>query len=108
MERQATKPARFVARIVMVLVPTSRGIAEIAQLLVPVAVPDVPVELAHVTVATPAMSRAVPVTDIEEAAVERVVKDGETMAMLGGAVSFPMPAEYETCRVRDAVAPFCA
>ena len=92
----------------MVLVPISRGIVEIAQLLVPVAVPDVPVELAHVTVATPAMSRAVPVTDIEEAAVESVVKEGETMAMLGGAVLVPMPAEYETCRLRDEVTQFCA
>ena len=55
--------------MVMVVMPTYNGIAPVAQLLVPLAIPDSPVELAHVTWATPTLSLAVPLTIIELADV---------------------------------------
>jgi len=42
----------------------------VLQLVVPVAVPDPPVELFHVILATPTLSLAVPLTAIELAEVE--------------------------------------
>ena len=59
------------------------------QLLVPVAVPDDPVEFVHVTAAIPEPSRAVPLTVIEAAGVETVLSSGVTMVRLGGAVLLP-------------------
>ena len=61
------------------------------QLFVPLAVPDPPVELDHVTCATPALSLAVPLTTIELAEVERVVNAGDKIVMEGGAVPVPAP-----------------
>lgn len=101
-------PARLVARTVIVLVPTSSGIAGMLQLFVPEAVPDPPMALVHVTAATPALSRAVPLTEIELAAIETVVRAGETIVRLGGVVSLPVTAEYVTWIVRTVVAPFWA
>ena len=48
--------------------------------------PDPPVELDHVTCATPALSLAVPLTTIELAEVDRVVNAGDKIVMEGGAV----------------------
>ena len=59
------------------------------QLLVPIAVPDPPVELTHVTCATPTLSCAVPLTTIELADVATVVMAGERMVTDGGAVDPP-------------------
>jgi hypothetical protein len=46
----------------MVVDPIYKGIAEVLQLVVPLAVPDVPLEVTHVTDATPTLSVAVPLT----------------------------------------------
>jgi len=59
----------------------------VLHLVVPVAVPDAPVELFHVTLATPTLSLAVPLTTIELADVEIVELAGETIVKEGGVVS---------------------
>jgi hypothetical protein len=58
-------------------------------LLVPVAIPDAPVELAQVICATPALSDAVPLTTIELADVEEVTMAGDRTVMEGAVVSEP-------------------
>jgi len=62
-------------------------IGAVLQLVVPVAAPDPPVELLHVTLATPTLSLAVPLTTIEPADVEIVELAGETIVKDGGVVS---------------------
>jgi hypothetical protein len=74
----------------MVLVPTSSGIAAMFQFVVPLAVPDPPVEFVHVTLESPLLSRAVPFTAIELADVETVVSEGETILRLGADVPVPL------------------
>ena len=59
----------------------------VLQLVVPLAVPDAPVELIQVILATPTLSLAVPLTTIELADVETVELAGETMFNDGGMVS---------------------
>jgi hypothetical protein len=46
----------------IVVDPMYKGIAGVLQLMVPLAVPDVPLEETHVTDATPTLSVAVPLT----------------------------------------------
>ena len=58
-----------------------------AQFVVPVAVPEPPVELDQVTCVTPTLSLAVPLTTIELAEVDTVLLAGETMDNDGGVVS---------------------
>ena len=56
---------------------------------VPLAVPEPPVELDHVTSATLTLSRAVPLTTMEPAEVETLFMDGEMMERDGGVESVP-------------------
>ena len=58
-ERQPVFPARSRARTTMPLVPMNNGTSAV-QFVVPVAVPDLPVEVVHVTLTTPMLSLAVP------------------------------------------------
>ena len=60
-----------------------------AQLFVPVAVPVPPLELNHVTAATPTLSWAVPRTTNELSDVETLVVEGERIVSDGGVVSVP-------------------
>ena len=59
------------------------------QLFVPLAVPDTPLELDHVTEATPTLSCAVPWTTKELSEVETLVLAGDKIVMDGGVVSGP-------------------
>jgi len=86
-ERQATLPAASLARIVTVFVPTSRGIGGVFQVVVPVAMPDPPVELVHVTEATPTLSDAVPEKTMVAEDATTLVLAGDRMARVGGVVS---------------------
>ena len=81
---------RFVARIVIVLEPTNRGIEGTLQLAVPEAVPDPPFEFVQVTEETPTGSRVVPLSAIEAAEVVSVVSAGERIVRVGGDVSTPV------------------
>jgi hypothetical protein len=54
----------------IVVDPTYSGMAGVLQLVVPLAVPVVPLDVAHVTDATPTLSVAVPVTTNELSDVE--------------------------------------
>src|SRR5947209_15579934 len=109
MDRHAVNPAVLVARTVIVFVPINNRIVGMLQLVGPIAVPDPPVEFTHVTVVMPVLSRAVPLTAIELADTENVVRAGETTAKLGGAVLLPGElGAYDTCSALLTVAPFCA
>lgn len=69
------------ARTVMLLVPDTSGtVAD--QLAVPLAVPDPPVELDHVTEVT--SPDAVPAMVIEAAEVDTIVNPGEVIFKAGG------------------------
>lgn len=59
------------------------------QFFVPLAVPDAPLELAHVTEATPTLSCAVPWTTNEVSEVETLVLAGDKIVIDGGVVSGP-------------------
>lgn len=59
------------------------------QLLVPLAVPDCPLELDHVTEATPTLSCAIPWTINELLDVETLVLAGDKTVKDGGVVSGP-------------------
>ena len=59
------------------------------QLFVPLAVPDPPLELAHVTKATPTLSFAVPCITNELADVAKLVVAGDKIVIDGGVVSGP-------------------
>ena len=54
---------------------------------VPAAIPDPPVELVHLTVATATLSLAVPATAMDEAEVEVMVNPGVLICSDGGVVS---------------------
>ena len=60
-----------------------------AQLFVPVAVPDPPLELNHVTAATPTLSCAVPRTISELSEVDTLFVAGDRIVSDGGVVSVP-------------------
>ena len=59
-ERHAEFPAASNARKIIILVPNLNGMLLAAQVRVPLAKPDVPVEFAQVTLLTPILSVAVP------------------------------------------------
>ena len=73
-----------------VVIPTYSGMGPVDQLVVPFAVPDPPVEVAHVTWATPTLSLAIPLTTIELADVATLVIGGDKMVIEGGTVSGPV------------------
>jgi hypothetical protein len=71
---------------VTTFVPDSNGtFADHA--VVPVAVPDAPVDTVHFTLATPVLSVAVPLIAMLAAVVDTIVNPGETICRLGGVVS---------------------
>jgi hypothetical protein len=70
--------------------PTSSGI-DADQLDVPLAVPDCPMLVAHVTEVTPTLSLAVPLNAIEADEVETAVPPGDAIVNVGGVVSVPDP-----------------
>ncbi len=80
MLRQLTLPAVSVARTTTWLKPTSSGIAAVHCVVndaaVPVAVPERPVLVDQVTLATPDRSDAVPRNVSEASVVENDVVDG--------------------------------
>jgi hypothetical protein len=105
-DRHATFPAASLARIVIVFVPTNSGMGAVFQLVVPVAVPEPPVELVHVTVVTPALSEAVPVKTTVAADVATFVPAGDMIVSVGGVVSFVgVVGVYVTTTVLVAVPP---
>jgi hypothetical protein len=63
-------PAASLAVITMVVAPMYTGMDGVVQLVVPLAVPDPPLELDQVTEATPTLSEAVPLTTNELEEVE--------------------------------------
>jgi hypothetical protein len=63
-------PAASDAVITIVVDPMYSGIGGVLQLVVPLADPDVPLDVAHVTEATPTLSVAVPFTKRKSADVE--------------------------------------
>lgn len=69
-------PAASNALTTTVFVPTSSGISGVAQKFVPTALPDFPLETDHVTALTPALSVAVPRTEIEAEYVTTAVEAG--------------------------------
>ena len=74
----------------IVVIPTYSGIGPVDQVDVPFAVPDPPVELAHVTCDTPTLSLEIPLTTIELADVATLVMGGDKMVIEGGVVSGPV------------------
>jgi hypothetical protein len=64
-ERQLVFPAASAAVMTMLVVPTYTGMDGVLQLAVPLAVPDVPLDVAQVTVVTPTLSVAAPLTTRE-------------------------------------------
>ena len=66
----------------MVFVPTSKGMAGTFHCAVPVALPEAPVELDHVSEVTPAV--AVPLNAMVAVDVETMVIAGEVMVSDGG------------------------
>ena len=69
-------PAASNALTTTVFVPTSSGISGVAQKFVPTALPDLPLETDHVTALTPALSVAVPRTEIEAEYVTAAAEAG--------------------------------
>src|SRR5579884_1286768 len=67
--------------------PTSSGIAGVVQFVVPVAVPEPPLEFVQVTCVTPTLSEAVPVKTIVCDEVALFVVAGDRMIKVGGVVS---------------------
>jgi len=80
--RQAEAPLASYAFTVIVLMPTSNGMAETLHCWVPVASPDAPVELDQVTNVTLAV--AVPLNAMAAADVETMVIPGEVTVSDGG------------------------
>jgi hypothetical protein len=104
-ERQATLPAPSLARIVIVFVPTSRGIGGVFQVVVPVAVPEPPVELVHVTEVTPTLSDAVPEKTMVAEDATTLVLAGERMARVGGVVSLVGGADAQVITILPVAVP---
>jgi hypothetical protein len=75
--------------MVTTLEPTSSGIAA-DQLFVPLAVPELPVLVDHVTFVTPTLSLAVPLKAMVVADVETEVPPGDPTVKVGGVVSDPL------------------
>ena len=75
-----------------VLFPISRG-TEADQDVVPVAVPEAPVEVLHWTDMTPTLSLAVPLIEIVAEEADTIEEPGETICRVGGTVSVPDAAE---------------
>lgn len=93
------------------LEPARSGICGVLQLLVPLATPEDPFELDHVTEATPMLSRAVPLIAMLDADVYETELAGDTMDTEGGVVSErpePPANVYVTCIPALAWVPFCA
>jgi hypothetical protein len=84
--RDVAFPDVSVARMAMVLNPTSSGMVALHS-EVPVAVPDCPKLFDQVTDATATLSDAVPLNTIEAADVDGEMEDGETMVKPGGVLS---------------------
>ena len=82
-------PAASLARMVIRFVPTSSGISGVAHCVVPVAAPDTPVELLHVTLVTATLSDAVPENTMLAAVVDTFVLEGELTLNEGAVVSLP-------------------
>jgi hypothetical protein len=76
--------------------PTSNGIAA-DQLLVPLAVPELPVLVDQLTFVTPTLSLAVPLKAMVVADVDTDVPPGEPTVRVGGVVSDPL--EEPVCLV---------
>ena len=74
--------------------PTSSGIVA-DQLVVPLAAPEPPVFVDHVTLVTPTLSLAVPLNAIVDADVDTLVAPGDPMVNAGGVMSDP-PGGEET------------
>ncbi|HEV8038752.1 MAG TPA: hypothetical protein VGP62_07800 [Bryobacteraceae bacterium] len=62
-------PAGSAAVIIIVVAPMYTGMAGVLQFVVPLAVPESPLDVAHVTDVTPTLSVAVPLTTKELADV---------------------------------------
>ena len=84
--RQAEFPAASHARTVITFVPTNNGMFA-DQDVVPDAAPESPVELVHLTAATPTLSLATPLTVAVAALVETIVNPGDLICSDGGVVS---------------------
>jgi hypothetical protein len=78
--------------------PTSSGIVA-DQLVVPLAVPEPPVFVDHVTFVTPTLSLAVPLIAIVAADVDTLVAPGDPMLNDGGVVSDPPVGGETACLV---------
>ena len=87
--RHSTFPAASLARIVIRFDPTSSGIGDVVQFVVPPALPEPPVELVHVTDATPTLSEAVPENTMLVDELYTFVLAGEMIVRVGGVVSLP-------------------
>jgi len=83
-------PAASYARIVTTFEPTSNGIDD-DQFVVPLAVPDCPMFVDHLTDVTPTLSLAVPLNAIKAEEVDAVVAPGDATVTVGGVVSVPDP-----------------
>jgi len=73
--------------MVIRLSPTSNGISPVDQFVVPLAIPDGPVEFVHETSTTPTVSWAVPLMTITGRLVETLVTDGFVMVKDGAVTS---------------------
>jgi len=84
-------PAASCDVTVITLLPTLRAMLAIVQLVVPVAVPDPPSELTHVTLVTPMLSEAVPPRLIGDEIVEYTwLLVGDVIVQVGGTRSILM------------------
>jgi len=88
MALQPEFPAASKARTVIVLSPTSNGTFA-DQAVVPLAVPEPPVEVVQVTFTTPMLSLAFPDIAIDVPVVATIVAAGDTIVTLGEVVSIP-------------------
>jgi hypothetical protein len=82
-------PAASYARTVTTLSPTNNGIVA-DHAVVPLAVPEPPVDVVQVTRETATLSAAVPLTEIVADDVETMVEPGLTILSVGGTVSAPL------------------
>lgn len=86
--RHPTFPAASLARIVMVLEPTSSATGPAVHWVVPLADPVFPSESVQVTDTTPTLSLAVPLSVAVLAVVLTLVVGGDRMVSVGATVSF--------------------
>src|SRR4051794_15420701 len=84
--RQAEFPAASYARTVTTFVPTSSGtIAD--QDVVPIAAPEPPVDVVHLTAVIPTLSLATPLKAMDAAPVEAIEEPGVLICSDGAEVS---------------------